>query len=338
MPEKSASTFPFPGFGRPNYTQVPDELFDVLMPSLSECELRVLLYIVRRTFGFKRDSDFISLSQLVDGIVTRDGERLDHGAGVARSSAVRAIKGLLEKGVIVATKRSSVQRGNETTSYALRFASSQTPTVVVAQFHGETRGAGSTMKPPLVAPRNPQETVEQQTAFESSKGEKNVEKSGVGEDIQPEPTGSNKGQTRAFDEGSLSAILKHRVRRDVGREDRAAIGVAIERFADELGDQADAKVSISRALIVQAPCLSGWVVDALTRARGEVIDRRAYPAGPVPRNRMAYFIAVVEDRWGQEREVTNSYNVTRRIGSALMEPHFTRAMRINIQPNFGGAR
>src|SRR6478672_13095680 len=109
---------PFAGFARPNYTQVPDELFDLLMPQLAECELRVLLYIVRRTFGFKRDADFISLSQLVDGIVTRDGERLDFGAGVARSSAVHALTGMVEKGVIVATKRSSVQHGNETTSYA----------------------------------------------------------------------------------------------------------------------------------------------------------------------------------------------------------------------------
>src|SRR6478672_12208253 len=177
-------TSPFAGFARPNYTQVPDELFDLLMHQLSECELRVLLYIIRRTFGFKRDSDFISLSQLVDGITTRDGERLDFGAGVARSSAVRALKGLVEKGVIVATKRSSKDRGNETTSYALRFRSahsSEKPTVVVAQFHDETRGRGSTVKPALVAPRNPQETVEQETAFEYSNGEDFGDRTGMGE-------------------------------------------------------------------------------------------------------------------------------------------------------------
>src|SRR6476661_466484 len=211
MPAKPSA--PFPGFGRPNYTQVPDELFDLLMPCLSECELRVLLYIIRRTFGFKRDSDFISLSQLVDGIVTRDGQRLDFGAGVARSSAVRALKGLVEKGVIVATKRSSVQRGNETTSYALRFKDASTPdkpTLVVAQFHGETRGARSTIEPPLVSARNPQETVEQETA--------------LGANIAPAPKVSNPRQTTSFEEGQIGTVIRHRVRRDVGREDRAAIG------------------------------------------------------------------------------------------------------------------
>ena len=62
----------FAGFQSPNYTPVPDELFDELLPDLGEAELRVPLYIVRRTFGFKKDSDSISLSQMIGGITTRD--------------------------------------------------------------------------------------------------------------------------------------------------------------------------------------------------------------------------------------------------------------------------
>lgn len=237
-----------------------------------------------------------------------DGQRLDYGTGVARSSAVRAIKGLLEKGVIVATKRSSVQRGNETTSYSLRFKqeqSSEKPTVVVAQFHRETRGASSTVKPPLVVPQNPQETGERKTAFEYLNEMNLVDKTEVDVAITPAPTGSNRRQTNSFEAGSLGAILRHRVRRDVGRDDRAAIGVAVERFAEELGDQAEAKVSISRALnLFQASGVSQEVfVDALFQARGEVLDRRAYPGkAPIPRNRMAYFFAVVEDRLGLRNE------------------------------------
>ena len=44
---------PFRGFRSPSYTQVPDELFDELLVELSGGELKVLLYIIRRTFGFK---------------------------------------------------------------------------------------------------------------------------------------------------------------------------------------------------------------------------------------------------------------------------------------------
>ena len=47
----------FEGFYMPNTTAVPDNFFDVLMPTLSEAQLKVVLYIMRRTFGFKKNSD-----------------------------------------------------------------------------------------------------------------------------------------------------------------------------------------------------------------------------------------------------------------------------------------
>lgn len=105
----------------------------------------------------------------------------------------------------------------------------------------------------------------------------------------------------------MGAVLRHRVRRDVGRDDRQAISVAVERFAAELGDQAAAAVSISRALnLFQASRVSRDVfVDCLYQARGEVLDRRAYPGkAPVPRNLMAYFFAIVEDRLGLRQEAS----------------------------------
>ena len=55
--EQIPPTFPdilFLGFRKPEYTNVADELFDILMLRLSGAELNVLLYIVRRTFGWKR--------------------------------------------------------------------------------------------------------------------------------------------------------------------------------------------------------------------------------------------------------------------------------------------
>ena len=65
------NTATFQGFSAPNYTQVPDELFDDLMTDLSGAELKVLLYIIRRTFGFKKTEDTISLSQMLNGITTK---------------------------------------------------------------------------------------------------------------------------------------------------------------------------------------------------------------------------------------------------------------------------
>ena len=99
MPEQP---FRYQGFSRPNYTQVPDDVFDVLLPELTESELKVLLSIIRRTVGFKKDADTISLKQMVEGIRTRDGQQLDRGAGISKTSAVRGVTGLVEKGIIVA--------------------------------------------------------------------------------------------------------------------------------------------------------------------------------------------------------------------------------------------
>jgi len=109
----------FSGFISPRYTQVPDELFDELMSHLSGAELKVLLYIIRRTFGFKKDVDNISLNQICKGIITRDGEVLDKGTGLSQQSVITALKGLLEKNAIVAKRRSSKEKGYESTTYSL---------------------------------------------------------------------------------------------------------------------------------------------------------------------------------------------------------------------------
>ena len=109
----------FKGFLSPRYTQVPDELFDELMAHLSGAELKVLLYIIRRTFGFKKDSDNISLSQICHGIKTREGEVLDKGTGLSLSTVQIALKGLLEKNCVITARNRSKEKGDEPTTYSL---------------------------------------------------------------------------------------------------------------------------------------------------------------------------------------------------------------------------
>jgi hypothetical protein len=165
MPDDAAPQgFYYQGFSSPNGTIVPDDVFDVLLPQLTDIELRVLLYIVRRTFGFKRSSDDISLRQLVEGITTKDGRVLDRGAGVSKPSAVKAVKGLTQKGIVVAQRNSSAERGDEPTTYALRFAD---PVLT-----GFTRGGKSDLHGGVngvdTQQTGIQETVRQQTVQSSN--------------------------------------------------------------------------------------------------------------------------------------------------------------------------
>lgn len=46
----------------PNSTQVPNVLLDEIMPLLKLAELKVMLVIVRQTYGWRKDSDKISLT------------------------------------------------------------------------------------------------------------------------------------------------------------------------------------------------------------------------------------------------------------------------------------
>lgn len=109
----------FTGFSNPNFTTVPDELFDELVPRLNGAEVKALLYIVRRTFGFKKERDSISISQMLHGIVRRNGERLDHGAGLSKPTLLRALATLAEKEVIIATRQFDFNGSNLATSYQL---------------------------------------------------------------------------------------------------------------------------------------------------------------------------------------------------------------------------
>jgi transcription initiation factor IIE alpha subunit len=114
-------TFFYKGIPSLNGTIVPDDIFDVLMPICSGAEFKVLAYIVRRTFGFKKESDAISLKQMIEGITTRDGKVLDRGTGLSKPTVSAAVKGLVEKGIIEVERNRSKEKGDEPTTYRLRF-------------------------------------------------------------------------------------------------------------------------------------------------------------------------------------------------------------------------
>lgn len=111
---------PWPGFTVPRYTQVPDEVFDVLMPILTEAEFKCLCYICRRTFGFRKDADAISLNQMATGIKTKEGKVIDRGTGLSKASVKNALSFLTKAGIVDVQKRISEEGEYETNVYSLR--------------------------------------------------------------------------------------------------------------------------------------------------------------------------------------------------------------------------
>jgi phage replication O-like protein O len=67
---------------KPNFTAVPNMIFDEIMKGLNEGEFKTLMAICRYTYGWGKQFDKISLSQLAEM------------TGMHRSSVARARKGL----------------------------------------------------------------------------------------------------------------------------------------------------------------------------------------------------------------------------------------------------
>lgn len=121
------AAFTFEGFSTQRYTQIPNVYFDHLMQDLSPSENLVLMYIFRRTFGFGKDADAISLTQMAEGITTRDGRVLDRGTGMSRPGCRKGIQGLLDKGIISVQKAIAEDGNNEVNIYRVRFKDGEAP-------------------------------------------------------------------------------------------------------------------------------------------------------------------------------------------------------------------
>jgi DNA-binding transcriptional ArsR family regulator len=169
--DDSNPTFFFHGFGRPTFTQVPDELFDELMPHLSGAELKVLLYIIRRTFGFKKESDNISLQQLLHGITTAEGTVLDRGTGLSKKTLLETIKSLMEKNLILTERRRSKEKGDEPTTYRLNMIDGRGEDTTPPRGVKSTPGGGVKSTPhPSDKNYTTQETVIQETVNNTVNG------------------------------------------------------------------------------------------------------------------------------------------------------------------------
>lgn len=109
----------FGGFTIPTATAVPDQFFDELMPSLGLAELRVLLFVIRCTYGSRRISADISLRQMLEGVRDAEGYLQAPGVGLSKATLCRALKVLRERKIIIAERQRSEDLGNEPTTYRL---------------------------------------------------------------------------------------------------------------------------------------------------------------------------------------------------------------------------
>jgi len=101
------------GFQAPNYTQVPNDFF-IMARDMDKAELKVVLYIIRETFGYHRETCEVSIRELAIG------------AGLTARNAYNGAEKAIERGLVEKTVSSTHKTtwravvGEDTALYPLR--------------------------------------------------------------------------------------------------------------------------------------------------------------------------------------------------------------------------
>lgn len=134
----------------PNYTQIPNAILD-LMPDMEESELRIVLVIARQTFGWHRESDQISVKQLMAK------------TGMARQTVLNGVQAAIARNVVERTPA-----GQQTYFYRLLISRPESePVSPLDRYNGET---GLTTRP------EPVYSVEQQPVYSVDPQKKGLKK------------------------------------------------------------------------------------------------------------------------------------------------------------------
>ncbi len=147
--------------GTKSTAQAYELLIDKHMSELSGGAWKILLYIARRTWGFGKQSDKISLTQFSRGIKRRNGTALDYGTGLGRKAVIVGLRELQALGLIT---RRTLGRGTVNV-YAIVWppvSASKKETSVTS-----TLGSSVNDEPEVVSKGNPQQSVQQTASQET---------------------------------------------------------------------------------------------------------------------------------------------------------------------------
>jgi len=116
---KNNEEIKFPGFPKDlngRYWTYP-KIMDSFWCQLTGSEQKVLDFILRRTFGWRKTEDRISISQFKNGIKTRDGRWIERGTGLKKDATIiKAYNRIAELGFI-----DIVRKSRKVLIYRLRF-------------------------------------------------------------------------------------------------------------------------------------------------------------------------------------------------------------------------
>jgi len=100
--ERMQAGNPFPGFDPPteNWSKLPHALIESLPAIETVSELKVILYILRHTWGFQEDQRRISVDEFANGRRKKNSGRVDGGTGLSVNAVRDGLKRAMSHGFI----------------------------------------------------------------------------------------------------------------------------------------------------------------------------------------------------------------------------------------------
>jgi len=323
----------FGGVATLNGTQIPDAYFDEVMAPLGPSAFMVLMYVARRTFGFKRHSDQISLDQICDGIVTREGRRLDHGTGLAKSTVVLALDRLVAFGLIRKEKNTDARGGQLANTYRIVFKdacvtdlsplSGTRPAAVREVATPSVREADS---PRPKTAQAPVRHSDRQQTVETTNSRRHTDRSKRGARVER--------LTSSLDStDSLTVTTENTVTQIPAGHVVSPVGERVARLSAELGDDAP-HASQTRALNIQRAAGLGDAAvlplldeaAAITRSQASAITKRGRGGTVI---RMPYLLATLR---GLAETPDVCPATDRPTGSASVRPSALAAQDVDDAP------
>ncbi len=129
---------------KPNFTQIPNIVIDEWMDLLDPYEFKVLIFICRKTFGWHKEKDKISLNQIIKH------------TNICKQKVLKSIETLIRHDLIIKIKSLTELGDYDSNCYEINFLESEGNEVVC-----DTNHPSAPHKPPLVCDTNhpPQEPI-----------------------------------------------------------------------------------------------------------------------------------------------------------------------------------
>ena len=125
----------------PNSYQTPNLYVDAYLYLLTDEEWKVLSYAIRRTLGFNKRRDRISLSQFANGITDKAGKHLDYGCGLSVDTVRKVVTSLCLFGFLTKTAENDPTKNNGP-EYELQLEDSQIKTSLLLERQGKKKKDG----------------------------------------------------------------------------------------------------------------------------------------------------------------------------------------------------